>query len=114
VDLLFVPANDWLEVKDIHAGMAAFRAVENGMSLFRQTGEGVSMIVDAYGKVIHRVDMFEENTTGFTGIQNVQTPSGAVNTLYPSVGDGVGNLMLGGSALLLLALIVTRKKKANA
>ena len=33
VDLLFVPANDWREVKDIHAGMATFRAVENGMSI---------------------------------------------------------------------------------
>jgi apolipoprotein N-acyltransferase len=49
VDLLFVPANDWREVKDIHAGMATFRAVENGMSIFRQTGEGVSVVVDAYG-----------------------------------------------------------------
>ncbi|NTW97826.1 MAG: carbon-nitrogen hydrolase family protein, partial [Oscillochloris sp.] len=32
VDLLFVPANDWPAVRDIHAGMATFRAVENGMA----------------------------------------------------------------------------------
>ncbi|NWF63294.1 MAG: carbon-nitrogen hydrolase family protein [Chloroflexi bacterium] len=110
VDLLFIPSNDWREVKDIHAGMATFRAVENGMSIFRQTGEGVSMVTNAYGKVINRVDMFEENTSGFTGIQNVQTPIGSVNTLYPTVGDGVGNVMLLGLVGLLIGLWVTRKK----
>ena len=94
VDLLFVPSNDWLEVKDIHAGMAAFRAVENGMSIFRQTGQGVSSVVDAYGREANRVDMFEENASGFTGIQNVQTPIGSVYTLDPWVGDGIGNVML--------------------
>ena len=113
VDLLFVPANDWREVKDIHAGMATFRAVENGMSIFRQTGEGVSMVTNAYGKVTNRVDMFEENASGFTGIQNVQTPIGSVNTLYPSVGDGVGNVMLLGLAGLLIGLFVTRQKKIS-
>ena len=111
VDLLFVPSNDWLEVKDIHAGMAAFRAVENGMSIFRQTGEGVSSVVDAYGREVNRVDMFEENASGFTGIQNVQTPIGSVNTLYPSVGDGIGNVMLLGLAGLLIGLWVTRKRR---
>lgn len=111
VDLLFVPANDWREVKDIHAGMATFRAVENGMSIFRQTGEGVSVVTNAYGKVINRVDMFEENASGFTGIQNVQTPIGSVNTLYPSVGDGVGNVMLLGLVGLLIGLWVTRTRR---
>jgi apolipoprotein N-acyltransferase len=111
VDLLFVPANDWREVKDIHAGMATFRAVENGMSIFRQTGEGVSVVVDAYGREINRVDTFEENASGFTGIQNVQTPIGSVNTLYPSVGDGVGNVMLLGLAGLLIGLWVTRTRR---
>ena len=110
VDLLFVPSNDWVEVKDIHAGMAAFRAVENGMSIFRQTGQGVSSVVDAYGREINHVNMFEENTSGFTGIQNVQTPISSVDTLYPSIGDGVGNVMLLGLAGLLIGLFVTRKR----
>ena len=110
VDLLFIPANDWLEVKDIHAGMAAFRAVENGLTIFRQTGEGVSLVADAYGREINRVDTFAENASGFTGIQKVQTPLGLVGTLYPSVGDALGNGMLVGLAGLLLGLWLTRKK----
>jgi hypothetical protein len=51
-----------------------------------------------------------ENASGFTGIQNVQTPIGSLNTLYPSVGDGVGNVMLLGLVGLLIGLWVTRKK----
>ncbi len=111
VDLLFVPSNDWLEVKDIHAGMAAFRAVENGMSIFRQTGQGVSSVTDAYGRQINRLDMFTENAIGFTGIQNVKTPIGSVDTLYILIGDGFGWAMQIGLLVLLAILWLNRKKK---
>ncbi len=110
VDLLFVPSQDWLGVKDIHAGMATFRSVENGMSIFRQTGQGVSLVSDAYGNILNRVDTFEESENNFAGIQNVQTPISSVNTLYPSVGDAVGNVMLIGLVGLLIGLWATRKK----
>lgn len=113
VDLLFVPANDWLEVKDIHQGMAAFRAVENGMTIFRQTGQGVSSVIDAHGRELNRVDMFKENAAGFTGLQLVETPSGSVNTWYPTVGDLAGIAALLGMAGLLVGLFVTRKKKSQ-
>lgn len=110
VDLLFVPSNDWLEVKDIHAGMATFRAVENGMSIFRQTGQGVSSAVDVHGSELNRVDSFKETASNFAGIQTVQMPLGSVNTLYPSVGDALGNVMLVGLVGLLVGLFITRKK----
>src|SRR5512145_1018655 len=83
VELLFIPSNDWLAVKDIHAGMAGFRAVENGMTIFRQTGSGVSSVTDTHGRVIQRVDSFEEKSTGsFAAVQTVTVPIGSVNTLY--------------------------------
>lgn len=112
VDLLFVPSNDWQEVKDIHAGMATFRAVENGVSIFRQTGEGVSVVTDAYGKVISRVDTFAEDGSELRGIHSVDMPIGSVNTLYPSVGDALGNGMLVGLLGLILGLLLTRKSKS--
>ena len=111
VDLLFVPSQDWLGVRDIHAGMATFRSVENGMTIFRQTGQGVSVVSDAYGNILNRVDTFEESENNFAGIQNVQTPIGSVNTLYPSVGDGAGNVMLLGLVGLLIGLWVTRTRR---
>lgn len=110
VDLLFVPSNDWLGVKDVHSGMAAFRAVENGMSIYRQTGSGVSSVIDAYGRTIQRVDIFNSEASGnFAAVQTVKTPIQSVNTLYPTLGDVVGNLMLVLSAGLLLGLLVKRK-----
>lgn len=111
VDLLFIPSNDWLAVKDIHAGMAAFRAVENGMSIFRQTGSGVSAVIDAYGQTVHRVDSFDEESTGdFSAVQMVTTPISSVNTIYPMIGGILGNVMLIALAGLVLGLWSTRRR----
>ena len=111
VDLLFVPSNDWLAVKDIHAGMATFRAVENGMSVYRQTGSGVSVVTDAFGRTLSRVDTTKEAATGsFTAVQMVTTPISSVATLYPGIGDVFGNVMLVASAGLLLRLLIHRKR----
>jgi len=107
VDLLFIPANDWLEIRDIHAGMATFRAVENGVPIYRQTGTGVSVVTDAYGRVINRVDTFEEENAGlWSGEQMVLTPVGSIETLYPIIGDAFGTAMLVGLAGLLVGLLV--------
>jgi apolipoprotein N-acyltransferase len=109
VDLLFLPANDWLGVKDIHAGMATFRAVENGMSIYRQTGGRASD--RCHGRTLQRVDMFEEESAGnFAAVQMVTTPIDSVNTLYPVVGDVVGNMMLVLFSGLILGLWLSRKQ----
>jgi apolipoprotein N-acyltransferase len=111
VDLLFVPSNDWLAVKDIHAGMAAFRAVENGMTIYRQTGSGVSSVIDAYGRTIQRVDTFKAETSGnFAAVQIVATPVHSVDTIYPVIGDVVGQFMLVASAGLVLGLLLKRRR----
>jgi len=110
VDLLITPSQDWLGVRDIHAGMATFRAVENGMTIFRQTGQGVSIVTDAYGKEFNRVDSFEEPAGDFISVQKVSTPIGSVNTLYPKVGDLVGNVMLLSLLGLFVGMFITRRK----
>ncbi|MBI3166628.1 MAG: carbon-nitrogen hydrolase family protein [Chloroflexi bacterium] len=111
VDLLIVPAQDWLGVRDIHAGMATFRAVENGLTVFRQTGQGVSLVSDTYGKVLNRVDSFEEPATGeFVSVQKISVPIVSVNTLYPRLGDAFGNMTLLGLITLFIGIFVMRKK----
>ena len=110
VDLLFIPANDWFEIRDIHAGMAIFRSAENGLPIFRQTGAGVSIVTDAYGRVINRVDMFEEESFGlWGGEQMVMTPVGSIETLYPKIGDAFGLVMLIGLVGLLVFAWIKRK-----
>jgi len=112
VDLLFIPANDWLEIRDIHAGMATFRAVENGVPIYRQTGTGVSVVTDAYGRVINRLDTFEEENSGpWTGEQMVLTPVGSIETLYPMIGDAFGTAMLVGLIGLLIFALIKRRSK---
>ena len=108
--MLIVPAQDWLGVRDIHAGMATFRAVENGLTVFRQTGQGVSLVSDPYGKVLNRVDSFEDTEGKFVSIQKVSAPIGSVNTLYPKLGDSLGNAMLLGLVGSLVGLWKTRKR----
>ncbi|MEA1977083.1 MAG: nitrilase-related carbon-nitrogen hydrolase, partial [Chloroflexota bacterium] len=110
VDLLFIPANDWYEIRDIHAGMAIFRSVENGLPIFRQTGDGVSVVTDAYGRMINRVDMFEEESIGpWGGEQMVIAPVGSIETLYPKIGDAFGWAMLVGLFGLLVVAWIKRE-----
>ena len=111
VDLLFVPSNDWYELRDIHAGMATFRAVENGMAIFRQTGAGVSLVADAYGRILNRVDSFAAAPTGaVTDQQQVATPVGSVATLYPLAGDAFGWIMQIGLVGLVVFLWIKRRR----
>jgi apolipoprotein N-acyltransferase len=114
VDLMFVPSNDWQGVKDIHNGMASFRSVENGMSIFRQTGAGVSSVIDPYGRTLKRLDLFdeEEHTGPFAAVQMVSTPAASVYTLYPVIGDLLGNMMLAAFTGLCIGLLLTRKRRA--
>lgn len=101
VDLLFVPANDWFEVREIHAEMAVFRAVENGMSLVRQTSNGVSLATDAYGRVLSYGDTYRGVFS-----QDVVVPINSVGTLYPRVGDVVGWIALVVTAAMLIVTFV--------
>lgn len=112
VELLFISANDWLEVRNIHAGMAAFRAVENGMSIFRQAGSGVSLATDAYGREISRVDSFEDTSpTNFEAVHIETVPATSVSTIYPQIGDAFGQIMLVGLAAVLIGILKLKKEK---
>ncbi len=94
IDLLFIPSNDWMQIRDIHANMATFRAVENGVPIVRQTGGGVSLVTDAYGRILNRVDMFEQEQIGdWGGVQMVAVPIGSVDTLFRYFGTSFGLLM---------------------
>lgn len=109
VDLLIVPSQDWYGVRDIHAAMASFRGVENGLAVFRQTGQGVSLVSDPYGRVLNRIDSFDQSAKDFVGLQKVTVPIRSVNTLYPRLGDLLGNAMLLCLAGLLIGMWWTRK-----
>ncbi len=80
--LLLVPSKDWFEIDPVHSHMAVFRAIENGMSVVRQTDTGLSIAVDPYGRVLAQTDFF--GATDRTMV--AQVPVKHVPTLYTTFG----------------------------
>ena len=111
VELMVIPANDWFEVRRIHAEMSVVRAVENGMAVFRQTGSGVSLAADAYGRQLSRVDSFEPSDRA-PGEQQLQVPVGPTSTLYPRVGPAFG-LLAGVATLVALGWLLVRRFRSG-
>jgi apolipoprotein N-acyltransferase len=101
--LLLVPSKDWLEIDPVHSHMAVFRAIENGMSLVRQTDAGLSIAVDPYGRVLAQTDFF--GATDRTMV--AQVPVRHVATLYTAFGRWFEWLCLVGF-LLVVTYVVAR------
>ena len=82
-----------------HFEMAAMRAIEQGRYLARAANTGISGIIDPYGRVLVRTNLFE--TVAVVGeARFVQS-----RTLYARIGDLVAFLSMG---LTLAALVLTR------
>jgi apolipoprotein N-acyltransferase len=94
-DLLVVPVNEWKEIKEIHFQMAAFRAIENGVSLVRAAALGLSSAFDPWGRVLGLADYFAAGDRTMTA----QVPIGGVRTLYARTGDLFAWLCVAGLAL---------------
>jgi len=83
VQVMAVPTNDWLSVKDYHLENALFRAVENRYAVVRAASNGISAIVTARGEVLARMDPFEEGP----GVVVADLPLYAGGTFYSRAGD---------------------------
>jgi apolipoprotein N-acyltransferase len=99
-DLLIIPANDWKEVRYTHVQMAAFRAIENGVSIVRAAASGISSAIDPWGRVLAVSDYFAPGDRTMTA----QVPIGAVWTLYPRIGDLFAWCCLG-AVIILIAMV---------
>jgi apolipoprotein N-acyltransferase len=73
-----------------HFEQAAMRAIENGRYLVRSANTGISGIVDPYGRVIERTDLFEPAVV----VNEVRFLQGT--TIYTTIGDAFafGSLLL--------------------
>src|SRR6266545_4650172 len=95
-DVLLAPSLDWPEAMRSHARMATVRAVENGVSLLRPTGDGLSLAVDHQGRVLAAVDSFATEKPAFV----TALPSRRVPTVYAAMGDAFAYLCVAGLAAL--------------
>jgi apolipoprotein N-acyltransferase len=101
-DILLVPVNDWLAVKEIHFQMAAFRSIENGLPLVRAAASGLSAAFDPWGRVLGISDSFAEGDTTMTA----QVPVGRVPTPYSRAGDWFPWACVLATALVLAVAVV--------
>jgi apolipoprotein N-acyltransferase len=104
--LLLVPSKDWFEIDPVHTHMAVFRAIENGMSLVRQTDTGLSIAVDPYGRVLAQTDFF--GATDRTMV--AQVPVRHVATLYTAFGRWLEWLCLAGFLFVVAWALIARRQ----
>jgi apolipoprotein N-acyltransferase len=64
-----------------HATMARMRCIENGVPLARAANTGITMLVDQFGRILKRKEIYTR--TYLSGSLNV----GRIPTLYTSLGD---------------------------
>ncbi|MFO1349634.1 MAG: nitrilase-related carbon-nitrogen hydrolase [Gammaproteobacteria bacterium] len=100
-EIMLVPASDWKAITRLHQLMAEFRAVENGVAMFRITRWGGSGAIDPYGRRLAAMDDF----TAQDSVMVAQVPASAgVDTIYVRMGD----LFAWGCVVGLLASIAWR------
>jgi len=102
---MLVPTNDWGEAKLMHKQMAVFRAIENGFSLVRATGSGLSAAADYQGRSLAVMDQF----TTEERVMIADVPTQGTTTLYALIGDLFAWLCLAGSVAVIGRAVARRR-----
>jgi apolipoprotein N-acyltransferase len=106
VDILIAPFNDDPTIDTQDPAEAAYRTIENGFSLIRAAGRGISMISDPEGRLLGSQDYF---TTG-SHVMLATLPIHAEMTIYSRIGDMFAYLCVAGLALLTAKAFIPRKR----
>ena len=96
VDILIAPYHDVHPFESEDAVVATYRAIENGFSLVRPTGEGLSTITDYEGRLLGSQNYF----TTSDGIMITSVPTRGVTTVYSRIGDLFAYLCVAGLVFL--------------
>jgi apolipoprotein N-acyltransferase len=98
------PSSDWQDIDPTHTYMAVFPAIENGMSVVRQTDGGLSIAVDPYGRVLAQTDFFDSTDRTMVA----QVPTEHVATLYTAFGRWLGWMVVAGFVLVVVRALMRR------
>jgi apolipoprotein N-acyltransferase len=108
-DILFSPSMEHRPLDPIHAHMAIYRAIENGVTLVRQADNGLSIAVDPYGRVSATMDHF--NNTDRVMVAKV--PILSTFTIYPYIGDLFAWLAMAGFAVITVWALLSGRRAAH-
>jgi len=95
-DLLLVPANDWPGIIAWHSQKAVVRAVENGVSILRQSSHGLATALDPLGRTVAHASFYDGDVHTLVAYLPVR----GVTTIYRRVGDLFAWLCVAGLAAL--------------
>ncbi len=110
-DILLSPSKEWSGINPMHAEMAVFRGIENGVSVIRQTDEGLSIIADAYGRTLATGEGLADSGNYLLA----DVPTSSPTTIYSGVGDVVGIISTVGFVIIAAyALLAGRRQKREA
>jgi len=107
-DILLAPSLEYREIDPIHAHMAIYRAIENGVTVVRQADNGLSFAADPYGRVWAAMDHW----TASERVLLAQVPIQSAFTIYPYIGDLFAWLAISGF-LVITAWVVVRGRRAK-
>jgi len=105
VDILIAPYHDVHPFESEDAVVATYRAIENGFSLVRPTGAGISTVVDYEGHMLGSQNYF----TTADGIMITSVPTRGVRTIYSRVGDLFAYFCAAGLVILFGWALLRRK-----
>lgn len=74
VDMLLSPSLEWSGIDPMHAQMAQFRAVENGVTVIRQADKGLSVVIDPFGRIINEARGAEHMISAEIAVESMPTP----------------------------------------
>lgn len=106
-DILLTTSFEFREIVPMHAQITTFRAIENGVSLVRVADNGISFVVDPYGRTVAWVDFFNTSER----VMVAQVPAYHVPTLYAVIGDLFGWLIVAGLAGISIAGVILGRKE---
>jgi apolipoprotein N-acyltransferase len=104
VQILYVPAWDFIKDGWLHSRMAILRGVENGYAIVRAARQGHLTISDYRGKVLYEASSTNNNAATLIG----KISPKATKTIYSRFGDWFGVLNL--IAAFYFILFAARKK----
>ena len=106
-DILLAPNHEPYSFQaSYRAGEQVYRAIENGTSLVRPTGDGISLMTDYLGRVIASQNYSATNN----GIMVANVPTTGVSTIYSHIGDAFAYLCTIG---LVLGIHLARRAKRS-